>query len=1353
MQHLNQISIRKIQCFKNLRTADGRVKFPDGGQAAAMAGGSHFLWIPLVLSVLFKASDNRHVHHGVDTIISRTGNLEVDHILSKFPITLLEGIDPKNINVTSITLKTCTDTKEQLTLLNRQLQVTTHHNSQLDEEAFALRRDVRRLKLQLATCSSTASATVYHTQLHIKMEQLLERFDNESFLILKIIPLTREVTTLQNRIKLTTNSTEAEIRVQQKRLQEKINNLNAMKQQIERSHSNSTLILLIISLQNQIWDLEEEESRRVESGLHWDERITALQKQLDRAISELRGEGDASSAMLELISVHSKTAAIQRHISFHIEKSRTNDADYQRQIRQKAELLKKKILHLNREESNTELTKEILNLQIEVEDLRRLRINAKSQTDSQLKELRGFLEEERKRQGNLQKQLEETEFVQSQLVMRLIGMMKELRELPKDEQQQTTSTSQAATIQVLLQAKEREYAEAQADIKELQRMLQLKSDKCSGPNDRHAYVNSEFEQKIGELNRTGDSKAALILNMINLHEELKTLRVLISTTKHPERLLELQRQLQEKGVELTSRTADIERQIVNPQIVLSIIELQNEIWDLQKTSTNGTTTKRIKELQTRVDGLTDELINKGGENTKLMLKIVTLQVEQLQEQMSDLQMVKTTRVTQLEEDLSTKNNELQKYVNELSEKNQANDKLILSIADLNTQLRQSQEEKQSKGQTASATIAELREQLKIKVEEHFRDRDEIKALENKINQTEAQCSSFEQKLKDLQNELDEKMKKLQSESDSVTSLALQVSTLTLQQEELKTQLRNTESKGKIRELLKQIEEKNIELAKKTEDLKARSSQPERFLQIIAIQTEIETFVNTPANDTDYSKIKALQDRLNSQIERIQDENNENTKLVFKVLSHQEEIARLKKHEESQSKVLLEKIKNLENELEDVRNQIIEKTLHLDSSDMRIINQSAQIMELHQKIKPLESEISNLKETNARNLAELQERMNVTKRQLQDSELRLQHADGKSFNLIMEIADLRAQLKGTRASEAAVKNNIEMEQQRFQTQQRENRRLENSNRDLKQEVNELKTCCNNDNARCEDLQRQLRQNLEDAERLEQQLQEMGAELKQLQQDSEEQTRESDKLLYKYLKLQDEYQKRQPQQSQDVVQNLQQQLLEKDATLKQLQQELQEQAADIYRLQEINKGKVTLDPNTANPRIALSADKTEMSTGEEVQNLPDHPGRFNVVLAALGETGFSSGRNYWEVSVAGKLCYHLGMASESAPRKGTIMFSPSNGFWTIVRNKQGQVRAIDKLPVTIPVQTQPLKLGILLDYKMGQVSFYDAGVRSHIYTFQSQTFRDKMYPFINFCVEDAEGQTPIVLITPRSADWMK
>lgn len=162
---------------------------------------------------------------------------------------------------------------------------------------------------------------------------------------------------------------------------------------------------------------------------------------------------------------------------------------------------------------------------------------------------------------------------------------------------------------------------------------------------------------------------------------------------------------------------------------------------------------------------------------------------------------------------------------------------------------------------------------------------------------------------------------------------------------------------------------------------------------------------------------------------------------------------------------------------------------------------------------------------------------------------------------------------------------------------------------------------------------------------------------------------------------------------------------------------------------------------------------MSTTGEIQNVPDNPGRFDVDLAVLGSTGFSSGRQYWEVSVAGKLCYHIGMASESAQRKGTIRYNPTNGYWTIILNKQGQFRAIDRRPSVIQVQTQPLRLGILLDYRNGQISFYDAGARSHMYSFSGQTFTDKIYPFINFCVEEVENPTPIVLLSPGSVDWIK
>ncbi|XP_051257767.1 myosin-2 heavy chain isoform X15 [Dicentrarchus labrax] len=1556
-----------------------------------MAGGSYFIWIPFLLCCVFEASDNRHVHQNVNLVTGRTGHSELDQIISKLPITLPEGIDPKNINITSIVVKTCTGMKEQLARLDSQLRQITHRNSLLDNEAFGLRSEVRLLKLQLAACSSTASTITdsYQIQLQNKMKQLLET-DSGMFLILKTLALTREVNSLEGKIKHAANSTETtpEFGVLQRQLQEKTTELNEKIQQIERSHTNSSLILQVISLQTQIWDLEQAKSRRGEAGLQPDRRIIALQDQLDRKISELRGNRDAGSTMLELVSVHSKISVIQRLISVHIEESRTNTIDYQRQWRQKAELLKRKISQLNREESNTELTKEILMLQMEVENLRQLLLNAKKTSDFQLKELRVILEKERKQQENIQKQLEETDYAQAQLIMNIVSIMKELRERV-EQPDQTTSTSDATTLQTLLQTKEREYTKAQAEIKELQRKLRLKSEECSGLEERYEQVKTEFEQKIVQLNRTGDSKAALILNVINLHDDLKTLRELISTSDNPERISELQRQLEEKQEDLNSKTADIERLIPNPKIILTIIELQNEIWDLQKKAGNEATSGRIKALQNRVDGLMTEIDDTDDNNTKLVLKIITLQsqVEQLKRQLSQatqatlpelrndlettrkelqkyvselneknqtnarliltvtdlhkqlrdlerekqsegqaasatitklreqlkekveehsrdqaeikallnqlnqteaqcssfehkLKEVKTefeqkivqlnrtgdskaalilnvinlhddlktlrelistsdnperiselqrqleekqedlnsktadierlipnpkiiltiielqneiwdlqkkagneatsgrikalqnrvdglmteiddtddnntklvlkiitlqsqveqlkrqlsqaTQATlpELRSDLETTRKELQKYVSELNEKNQTNARLILTVTDLHKQLRNIEREKQSEGQAASATITKLREQLKEKVEEHSRDQAEIKALLNQLNQTEAQCSNFEHKLKDLQNDLDAKMKELQSRSDTVTSLALQISTLTLQLEELKRQLQNTDSETKIKELQKIIDEKTNELDKKTEELKARSAQPQRLLQIITIQTEIEKLANVATTDADYIKIKTLTDHQNYLIDGIQDENNENTKLMFKILAQQEEIVRLKKQKEAQAQAELERIKDLENELEDIRTQIKDKTLVLDSSDMRISNLSAQIMELHKKIKPLEDEISYLKEENAENVEELQKRLDLSKRQLQDSELRLKDADAVNFNSMMEIADLRAKLKAARklGSKVATQNINELEQQ-TQTQQRENKKLENTNKDLKQEIKELKMCCNDANTQCDDLQRQLQQSQEDADRLQQQLHEKDANLKQLQQELDKQTTENNNLQYEYSSLQDEKDK-----------------LEKDL------QELQDRVADVED-KTIHAKKMTFDPNTANPRIALSADNSEMTTSMEILDVPDHPGRFDVLLAVLGKTGFSTGRQYWEVSVAGKRCYHIGMASESAPRKGTPSFSPANGYWTIVLNKQGQYRAIDRRPAAIPVQTQPLTLGILLDYKNGQISFYDAGARSHMYSFAGQRFTDKIYPFVNFCVEEVGIQTPIVLLTPGSVDWIK
>ncbi|KAM4551026.1 uncharacterized protein PAE49_014969 [Odontesthes bonariensis] len=1275
----------------------------------AMSGGFPFLWVPLLLTCVFQTSDNRHVHPNVEDIVSQLGNQEVYDVLSKIPITFPNGTNFDQVNITTFDIKLCTDMKEQLASLNGELQQTSRRNSQLDEEAFELRRDVRQLKMRLATCSSTASAVSgsYQTQLQTKMNELLEVFDSEIFQILKIMTLTREVATLQRKVELAASSTDAsELSVLQKELEEKLNDLNAKKQQIGRSNKNSKLILEIISLENQVWDLQQ---TRTGTDVLPDGRELDLQEEINRKISELRDRGDTISAVLELISVRSKITVMEKMIRVHIQESRTASSDAQRQWRLKVELLKEKIMQLNDDEHNTTLTREILRLQGEMDHLANVKLTAKETLEASLREIRVNLEAEKKREEILQKQLEGADYSMAQMIRKIINIMEELR-----RQHHATSTGQSQDIFALVQRYKNDYAKAQSEITDLQEKLRLTRRECSGLEERNKLLKTDLEEKISELNRT-DTKGALILSVIKLHGELKTLRKQISASDDKEMTSKLQRQLQQKQAELNSKTEDIERLIAKPRNVLTIIELQKQIWNLQNKNTSGTIDE-INALQNRVDDLLSEIDSSGQGNAKQMMKIVTLQtqVEYLKTLLSNPKMLETTRVTELTNKLKAKEEELKQYVNELNEKNQTNAKLAVTITDLQRQLREIEKEKQAEDKATSATLSELREQLKSKEEENKNNQALIKSLQNSLNQTEAQCSAYEQKIKDLQNDLDAKIEELTSKSDTVTSLALRISTLTAQLEELNKQLQNSVSKSQIDELQRLIDEKSKALVEKTEQLKQRSGQAQRILQIIALRVEIERLVDVAANDTDHFKINALQDKLKYLIEGIQDKDDENSKLMFQILVQKDEIARLERQKETELETQAQRISDLESELENIRNQIKDKTSVLDPTDIRIANLTGQIMELHKKIKPLEEEISDLKETYDENLAEHQEKLILTKKQLEDSELQLKHAGAENYKQIMKIAELSAQLKKARkqASKATGKSITDLEE-RLKTQQEENRNLETTNKDLKKQVKELNTCCTV-NTHCEDLQRQLQQSQEDADRLHRQLQEKDAALRKLQRDFEEQGTEKNKLQESYNNL------------------------------------LEEQGVLADKV--IHSTKMIMDPDTAHPRIALSANKAEVSTTEDPLNVLDHPGRFDIVLGVLGETGFSSGRHYWEVSVAGKNCYHLGMASESAQRKGSPSFKPAQGYWTIVLNKQGQLRAIDKKPVMIHTESLPLTLGILLDYKQGQVSFYDSGSRSHLYTFSGQRFTDKIYAFISYCVEEVKFPLPLALVSPGSTDWI-
>ncbi|XP_017276390.1 putative leucine-rich repeat-containing protein DDB_G0290503 [Kryptolebias marmoratus] len=1275
----------------------------------AMARLSHFVRVPLLLICLLHASDSRHVQRAVGDLVSKTGDPEVDDILSKIPIPILNATSLDNVSIMKYSIRLCSGMKEELTSLNVQLLETTQDKDQLDAEAFRLRQEIQQLSLNLNTCTSAlpSVAVSSQTQLQTKMNNLLDVIDSETLHILKIMTLTRDMNTLQNKIKAAAlNKTSTMLSNLQKELDEKTNELSAIKQKIDRNPATLTLILQIISLQNQILDLRHTELTN-ETSLQLSTRILALQEQLDGKVSELRVEQDSLSVVLELISVRSKVAVLEQRVKLERGEIRSRIADAQRQWRQKGEQLKRAIRLLSEQENDKNLTRIILKLQGEVELLEKLISDLKERPESTFTVITEDLEAQKKREAFLQLQLEEADYAVAQLILKIISIMEELRE--------QAPTGQHQDVLALLQTYKRDYATAQAELKQLKEKLRQTLDKYSGLGERHTDLQKELDQKLSGLGRTEDSKAALILKVISLHAELRALEEQISASVDAEVISNLRAQLQEKQGELNSKTADVQGLVKNPQLILQIVKLQNDIWELQIKSSHSSADNRT-ELQKTINDLINEISDQGQDNTKQMLKIVTLwsQVEHLQALLSN-EMLDPAAVTQLTAELTARDRELSQHISELTKKNQANAHLFLTITELQSKLRKLRKEQQTKDETTSAAIFKLREELRIKAEENQHYQTVIKALQSSSNQTEGRCSENEQKVKDLENNLESRIDELKSKSDTMTSLTLQISTLTVQLEELNRQLANSVSKSKVEELQRAVDEKKAELDRKTKELKERSAQAQRFLQIIAIQVEIEKQANTATNDTDYARIRGLQDHLSSLIDGINDKDNESTKLTFQILARQDEIAQLKKQKERQLEAQAERINDLESELEHIRNQIRVKTLVIDSSGMRITNLSAQIMELHRKIQPLEEELSDLKETHAENLAELQERLDMTKNQLQDNEILLKQSDAKNFQLIMEIAELRAQLKSAQKQEskAARKSIADLEKQ-VKTQERENKKLVSTNADLKQQVEELNLCCTT-NTQCEGIQRELQQSQELADNLYQLLQAKEAALKELQADFDEQAREK-------AKLQEDH----------------------DSALRKLNE-----VEDIT----IQTTKITLDPNTAHPRIALSADGTEVSTTDRASEVQDNPGRFDVILAVLGSTGFSRGRHYWEVSVAEMSCYHIGMASEAARRKGSLSFKPTTGFWTIVLNRQGNLRALDQKSVVISAEIQPLTVGILLDYTKGQISFYNAGARSHMYTFTGQAFTNKIYPFVHYCVEGADNPLPMVLVPPGSTDWIK
>lgn len=152
---------------------------------------------------------------------------------------------------------------------------------------------------------------------------------------------------------------------------------------------------------------------------------------------------------------------------------------------------------------------------------------------------------------------------------------------------------------------------------------------------------------------------------------------------------------------------------------------------------------------------------------------------------------------------------------------------------------------------------------------------------------------------------------------------------------------------------------------------------------------------------------------------------------------------------------------------------------------------------------------------------------------------------------------------------------------------------------------------------------------------------------------------------------------------------------------------------------------------------------MKLGDTRQPVPNNPQRFDFVVSVLGSEYFIAGCHYWEVSVADKSKWALGVCSESVSRKGKVIASPANGHWLLRQNRKNEYEALTSPQTSFRLKESPRCVGIFLDYEAGVITFYNVTNQSHIFTF-THSFSGPLRPFFEPCLHDGgKNMAPLII----------
>ncbi|XP_026532849.1 fibronectin type III and SPRY domain-containing protein 2 isoform X2 [Notechis scutatus] len=158
--------------------------------------------------------------------------------------------------------------------------------------------------------------------------------------------------------------------------------------------------------------------------------------------------------------------------------------------------------------------------------------------------------------------------------------------------------------------------------------------------------------------------------------------------------------------------------------------------------------------------------------------------------------------------------------------------------------------------------------------------------------------------------------------------------------------------------------------------------------------------------------------------------------------------------------------------------------------------------------------------------------------------------------------------------------------------------------------------------------------------------------------------------------------------------------------------------------------TLNEKTAHPLLSILEDGLTLACHETKRAKSDTPfgeDSFTRSIAALGYPIPFRGKHYWEVDVDENTEYCIGVAFENVPREDYL--GKSHSSWcmkhTVTSSSHLYEFLNNGMTPDIKITVPPEKIGLLLDYDEGILSFFNADIKQHLHTFHNN-FQDFVCP---------------------------